>query len=446
MRWLSIFLCASLAACSSEGVNNDEGNAAGGDDGAQAAAGSSGSSGGNVGAAGQVGGGGAGDGRGGGPGVAGAGGGRNGGSVGSAGGGEGGSAGAGDGSVGTDGGAMPPHVVGACDGLGPANRWDTVTPPGVLFVGSVAVDPLHAGTLYVGTGATSGTGGAAQGFQKSTDCGATWTKVSSGRNGKLFDSGTDYGITVDWSDPTIIFSATLYGENSGLLRSTDSGVDWDIMWPPGSDAANAQDFVFAQEFSMDPTDHAHVVSSIHVACKGDVAPMCLAETRDSGATWHMLRGPLKGWGENARAIVLGSKALLFVSWGDGAYYTADSSVTQPVWQKVTPAGGHARHAKNGNWYLASYQGVFRSTDGGQTFTLIPGSPRSYAIETDGQRIFVGGDVANNYHSALESDDTKWQTLSAPSTPDQYITMSYDADHHLLYSANHTTGLIRMVTQ
>jgi hypothetical protein len=444
MRWMSISLCAFMAACSSESLDNGaaEGESGGSTE-TQAAAGHDGVGGTDVGAAGS----------GGSPGVAGSpvvagsagsrGTGSRAGAAGSAG--AGGAAGA-SGNTGVDGGAMPPHVVGACDGLGPVNRWDTVTPPGVLFVGSVAVDPVHAGTLYVGTGATSGTGGAAQGFQKSTDCGATWTKVSTGKNGKLFDSGTDYGITVDWSDPKIIFSATLYGENNSLLRSTNSGVDWDIMWPPGSDAANAQDFVFAQEFSMDPTDHMHVVSSIHVSCKGAYAPMCLAETRDSGATWHMLKGPLKGWGENARAIVLGNKALLFASWGDGAYYTADSSVDAPVWQKVTPYAGHARHAKNGNWYLASYQGVFRSTNGGETFTLIAGSPRSYAIETDGQRLFVGGDVANNYHSALLSDDTKWQTLAAPSTPDAYVTMAYDSDHHLLYSANHTTGLIRMVTQ
>jgi hypothetical protein len=359
--------------------------------------------------------------------------------------GTGGGSGAG-GNATTDGGVMPPHVVGACNGLSPINQWDNVTPPAVAFVGSVAVDPVHAGTLYVGTGATSGTGGMAQGFLKSTDCGATWNKVSTGKNGNLFNFGTNYGIIVDWSNPEIIFSATLYGQNSSLLRSTNGGVDWDDMFPPGSEAANAQDFVFAQEFSMDPTDHQHVAVTFHVSCKGVYAPMCLGETRDSGATWHVFKGPLKGWGENARPIVLGNKALLFVSWGDGAYYTADSSAAEPVWQKVTPHGGHGYRAKNGNFYLAAYDGIFRSTNDGQTFTLIPGSPRAYAIKGDGQRLFAAGDIANNYHTALESDDTKWQTLAAPNTPDAYVTLAYDADHHLLYSANHTTGLIRMVTQ
>jgi hypothetical protein len=356
--------------------------------------------------------------------------------------GTGGSTGTG-GSAGTGGG--PPHVVGACDGLGAVDQWEAVTPAGVAFVGSVAVDPVHAGTVYVGTGATSGTSGAAQGVRKSTDCGATWTNVSTGTNGSLFDSGTNYGIIVDWFDPAVLYSATLYGANLSLLKSTNSGVDWSILFPPGSDVANAQEWVFAQEFSMDPTDHAHVAVSFHVGCTGQYAPMCLGETRDSGATWHVFKGPLDGWGENARPFVIGSKALLFISYF-GAYYTADSSAAVPIWEKIAPYGGHVHHASNGNYYLASYAGIYRSTDGGHAWTLIPNSPRGYTIKGDGQRLFVGGDVANNYQTALETKDTEWKALSAPSTPDAYITFSYDADHHVLYSANHTTGLLRMVTR
>ena len=323
------------------------------------------------------------------------------------------------------------------------NAFETITPPGVAFVGSVAVDPVNSGTIYVGSG--SNAGAPAQGIWKSTDCGASWTMVSTGMNSANFKSGTCYGITLDYAKPQVLYAAMLYGQDNALYKTTNGGVDWTSLFPKGSEIATTVDYTFSQEYSIDPTDHEHVAISFHADCHGKYAPMCLGETHDSGATWHLMKGPISGWGENARPYVIGPKALLFIIYGD-AYYTADSSVDAPVWQKITNGGGHVYHAKNGAYYMPSYSGVYKSTDAGVTWSLIKGSPQGYAVTGDGTRIFIGGNVANNYNAATESDDSKWTKLTAPNTPVQYITFDYDADHHLLYSANHESGLLRMVTQ
>ena len=63
--------------------------------------------------------------------------------------------------------------------------------------------------------------------------------------------------------------------------------------PPGSEIAMTVDYNFLQEVSMDPTDPAHLVVSFHADCKGAYAPMCMAESKDSGTTWRLFKGPTK---------------------------------------------------------------------------------------------------------------------------------------------------------
>jgi hypothetical protein len=75
----------------------------------------------------------------------------------------------------------PPPIVGACDGLGAVGAFEDVTPPEVkkgMATGgkgtfAFAVDPVHQGTIYLGTNMAK--------VWKSTDCGATWTHPNTGR-------------------------------------------------------------------------------------------------------------------------------------------------------------------------------------------------------------------------------------------------------------------------
>src|SRR4051812_34785428 len=177
MRWYWAIVFLSIGACSSASDSNDDVPAAsGGMSGATGTGGATSASGGSASGATSASGGSASTSGG----AAGAGG--PGGAAGRSGaGGSGGSGGssAGNGGAGGSGGGAP-HVVGKCDGLGAVNAFESITPPGVAFVGSVAVDPVNSGTIYVGSG--SNAGAPAQGIWKSTDCGATWAMVSTGMN------------------------------------------------------------------------------------------------------------------------------------------------------------------------------------------------------------------------------------------------------------------------
>src|SRR5262245_41648147 len=87
--------------------------------------------------------------------------------------------------------AVIAHTVGTCDALPAAGVFENITPPTVwdtitahlddgvgscprTGVHSLAVDPMHSGTVYIGT--------CQMGVWRSDDCGATWTKINTGRN------------------------------------------------------------------------------------------------------------------------------------------------------------------------------------------------------------------------------------------------------------------------
>jgi hypothetical protein len=349
--------------------------------------------------------------------------------------------GGGAGSSGDGGG--PPHVVGACDGLGAVDQLENITPPGVDLSGNgitqILVDRVNAGTIYVGTDK--------KGLHKSTDCGATWAKVNTGRNADIMDGGTLWSMALDYVEPDVIYAGSLYSSDSSLFKSTNGGVDWDSLFPAGSEVAQTVEYNFFQDLSMDPTDHKHIVVSFHANCKGATGAGCMAETKDSGATWRIFKNPTGGWEEGAAPLTLGPTTWLLRTVMNGLYYTSDSGAT---WEKVGPgACPQAYHAANGTWYAASLYGVFRSADG-HAWTKIDGSPNGYGIVGDGKRIFDSlrdsGSGQQPYLSAPESDPTTWTTVASPNMAHGGVYLGYDADHHLLYSANTASGFWRMVTQ
>ncbi|HEV8244951.1 MAG TPA: hypothetical protein VGP93_04255 [Polyangiaceae bacterium] len=344
---------------------------------------------------------------------------------------------------GGSGGSGPAHVVGTCEGLGAVDEWQFITPSQVdagseYGVTQVLTDPIHAGTVYVGTDK--------RGVFKSTDCGATWTKIDTGNYANVIDSGIEWEMEIDPVNPDLLFAGSLYGGDPSLLRSTNAGVDWASLWPEGSNVASTVEYNFLQELSVDPTDHEHLVVSFHAPCKGDYAPMCMGESNDSGATWRLFKGPASGWVENSRPLVLGATTWLYATWADGLFYTSDSGES---WENVGAGGGSFYQRQDGTYFLANYQAIFQSSDG-HVWTKIEGSPGGAAIKGDGQRMFTSAYYCCNskqpFFVSTESDGTAWTTLPSPTLDHGASSLAIDADHHILYAAVTAGGLLRMVTQ
>jgi hypothetical protein len=359
--------------------------------------------------------------------------------------GRGGAAGSGGGTPGSggSGGAPIVHTVGACDGLQGVDQLENITPPGADLSSSgitqVALDGVHAGTLFVGTDR--------RGLFKSTNCGASWVKVNTGRNGNVLDSGTLWFVVIDPVDSNLLYASSLYGSDASLFQSKNGGVDWDSLFPKGSEIAETVEYNFFQWASMDPTDHKHLLVSFHANCKGPTGPECLAETKDSGATWRLFKGPLSAWGEGVGPIILGSSTWLLASGQDGVFYSNNSGAS---WEKVAQGiFGPLYRTAGGEYFGGSDYGTQHSTDG-HTWKVVPNAPRVFAVTGDGKRLFSGArylDASQQpFYTSSENDGTKWTSIRSPNIADGSVRLAVDADHHLLYSANTKSGLWRMVTQ
>jgi hypothetical protein len=353
----------------------------------------------------------------------------------------GGSAGSGGSTTaGTGNGGGPPHVVADCDALPEADQWEEITPEGVTSVLNIVADPVNAGTVYAGT--------ANKGLFKSTNCGADWVKINTGTNAAVLDSGLMWWMTIDPMVPETLYAGSLYGTDPSMQKSTDGGVNWASVAPPGSDIATTVDYNFFQEGSIDPLNHEHLVLSFHADCKGDYAPMCMAESTNSGADWRIFKGPANGWVENSRPMIINATTFLYVTWADGVWYTDNNGAD---WEKLSgiPGGNHQMFLHDGTYYLGTWQGVFKSTDG-HAWTKIEGSPGGAdGLATDGDRIFTGvrdkGDSGGPFFTAPMAAVTPWTTVTVD-IPHGPAKLDYESDHHLLYAANTESGAWRMVTK
>jgi hypothetical protein len=371
---------------------------------------------------------------------------------------DGGGSSGGGGAVATpDAGKMP---VLPCDKLPAAGMWEDITPHGTSSkpavngtVGAaIIVDPMDPRTVWLGTG------GENDEIWRSKDCGATWTRVNTG-TGSVGDGKTYGGVGdgAQWSmqiDPTlsgVLYATSGYGAQS-LWKTIDGGTTWkDVL--AGSEYDQVADYRFVNNVSLDPSDHLHVVVSTHGGCKAPYDPSCIAETKDGGATWRVLKGP-EGWAEGGGLILV--KGGLWIWCGSSMIVTSDSGAT---WDRNALAGGGSCEAEytirafvpasNGKYYLGSRAGVLRSTDGAK-WEHIQGTSGNMVMVTQGSKqVFVSNQWQPKIWSASVDNDAKWNDVPAPSQISQGSDggipfLAYDDAHGILYASMFSGGVARMI--
>lgn len=359
----------------------------------------------------------------------------------------------------------PPVQVGACDALGAVGTWQNVTPPAIpagATVFALAVDPVNAGTVYLGT--------IHEGIWKTTDCGAHWTHIDTGRNAAVLDAGMNWTFVVDPVEPNIVYTNAGYGAGSnGLFRSTNGGVDWDPIWPPADPAlSSAFNYNFANTVAMDPHDRRHLLLSFHEACLPPHRHVCIAETMDAGASWHLLDGDAR-WttdGEGVRVDFLDDdRTWMWSSQVDGLWRTSDGGAS---WAQLTTQGANhlqatqMMRALDGTFVLAGMGDLWTSPRGTSAgaWTSVEGSgPLPGGVVSDGTHIYTSncyyvgfcevGSTRPFYFRASESDPTSWSTLPFAPPAEMHHTggvLGYDRAHHVLYSSNLDRGFWRIVTE
>jgi hypothetical protein len=368
--------------------------------------------------------------------------------------------------------AVPPQVVGACDALAPVGTWQEITPPAVTAglankmpgdgsgTFAFAVDPVNSGTLYVGT--------VYQKMWKSTDCGSTWAPLGTGRHASSWDHAMNWTFAVDPVEANVVYTNSGYGtQGAGLLKSTNAGVDWDIIWPPAQqpDLAAHFQYNFANVLTIDPADHHHLVLTFHEACIGvPGVATCIAESFDAGATWKLLPGDPAWVGNEGQLFYFldDSHTWIWASQSNGFYRSENSGASWTVLlnDKGKPffpshlQGAGLYRAKNGVFYVAAGDGILRSPDG-KTWTVTANTgPIGGGLASDGTTIFASRCFFDGFCAAgtkvflssPETDGVTWTLL--PNGPPLAMggEMHYDSGHHLLFASTFKKGFWRVVTK
>ncbi|MFT5148585.1 MAG: photosystem II stability/assembly factor-like uncharacterized protein [Flavobacteriales bacterium] len=213
----------------------------------------------------------------------------------------------------------------------------------------VKVDPNNENIIYVGA--------PAGGLWRSSDNGVSWNPLTD----QLSSIGIS-DIAIDENNSNIIYLGTgdKDGGNTysiGLIKSIDAGVTWQMMGP---------DMGTISKIAIDPYDS----EKLWVAAKNG-----LYVSTDSGLSWDVV---ISG---NVSDVVFkpNSFGSFYYVSGNNCYYTSNNGTSFSISTglpmasgrmiiAVTPASINIVYALSANTDY-SYQGLYRSTDGGMTFTL-----------------------------------------------------------------------------
>jgi photosystem II stability/assembly factor-like uncharacterized protein len=220
--------------------------------------------------------------------------------------------------------------------LGPAPILNGQTPGGQPVSGrisSIAADPRDAGTIYLAA--------AGGGVWKTTDAGANWAPLTD-------DQATLFmgAIALAPSDPNVLYAGTGEATNSalsftghGVLKSADAGKSWVLLGADVFDRRTISQIVVAPD---DP-------STVYVAVGGTGTHGLPGNTgvwrsRDGGATWT-----------NTTTTISTTAAFSDV--------------------EIDPTHPRTLYAAAGSFRGSAANGVYKSTDGGDTWLLAGNFPR-----------------------------------------------------------------------
>ncbi len=216
-------------------------------------------------------------------------------------------------------------------------------------VGALAIAPSNDSIVYMGSGegALSGDSYYGDGVYRSTDGGVTWTHVSS-----LFTGQATSALAVDPTNPNHVYAATLRGRGGnhrttaptepayGVYESTDGGANWTLRKGTHDELHGATDLV------MDPQNPKNLWASFW----GDA----IYKSTDGGVTWSSSLGNLP----TGNFLEGGTRFSLGLSHPAGQ--ANPTLYTGFDWFDNSDVHHAAR--------------VFKSVDGGTTWTDATGSP------------------------------------------------------------------------
>ena len=283
----------------------------------------------------------------------------------------------------------------------------------VASIGALALAPSNPNIIYVGTGTNtiSGDTSYGEGVYKSVDGGEKWQHMG------LEDSRHIERILVDPRNSDVVLVAAMGhtsgpNEERGVFRSMDGGRSW-------KKVLYRDNVTGAADLCFEPGNPRVVYATLwhgirKAGQKGTTFEpgSGLYKSVDEGITWTEIKGhglPEGDWGRAGVAVAPGNH-------GQRVYLIVDAKEKKGGLFRSDDAGASWKKATedkriDGYWYMSEIfvdpknadivyvpsQNMYRSTDGGHTFTAIKGAPGGDDYHTvwidpsNSQRIMLGVD-------------------------------------------------------
>ncbi len=327
----------------------------------------------------------------------------------------------------------------------------------IASIGSIAVAPSDHNVIYAGSGEACIRGNISygNGVYKSVDGGKTWKNLG------LKDTQHIGAVIVDPRNSNVVFVAALghaYGPNEerGLYRSTDGGSTWQkVLYKDNK--TGAIDVVF------DPNNPNTLFASLWEVYRtpwglNSGGPGSgLYKSSDGGSTWTRVEGhglPTGIMGRIGISVSGGdsNRVYALIESKEGGLYRSDDGGDN--WTLVNDDG----RLRQRPWYFTHIfadpkatdtvyvlnTGMFRSTDGGKTFNLLPaphGDHHGLWIDPDDPKRMINGDDGG---ATVSTDGgLTWTTQYNQPTAQFYHVITDDRWPYYIYGAqqdNSTVGI------
>ena len=312
-------------------------------------------------------------------------------------------------------------------------------------ISSMAIDPIKPSTLYVGT---------QNGVFKSTNGGRTWSAINNGLTNR-----NAVALVIDPSTPSTLYVAISgFASGSGVYKSTDGGSTWN----PRNNGIVSTELL---SLVIDPVTPNTLYLGVGFCC---VVGSHIYKTTNGGDNWAPI-GNSPPLVPTSLAIDPLNHSTIYAADSvnpGGVYKTTNAGTT---WQSLGLAGPSARSVAvspltPGLVYAGTDGGLFRSVNGGTNWSQIPSrsgkivfdpvspatvyllsttffsTPQGVFKSTDNGQTWIAMNKGLNappFAIALVIDPSKPSTLHLASTPsggfDAFVTKINAAGSALSYS-------------